>query len=797
MMLTRFLKLIGVGDDLLVHLDRAVLAFQRPGLLWLGLALLVPIGIWVVRRQRANLATASPGLRAALNLTRLAILLLLILVLAGPMLRLDYDIEKRPVVALLFDRSQSMSLPAGPFSKGGEAEAMSRAIDPGNSGAAPAAALKSLSRAGLVEAVLNASGPRFLHRLAERFEVRSYAFGRAAVRLAPEQQGLRLAELPASDSGATHLGDAIARALDDAAGRPMAGVFLFSDGQNTGGRSPAEAVQAASRAGTPVISVPAGSSTRPRDVAIVDVFTSGQVSKGDTARVSVTVESHGFDSRPVKIELREGDKLLNSTSLTLHDAEQQQVDLTFPATEPGAKYLTVAVLPLQEEPEHLRANNTEIAFVRVSDEPIRVLLLDGSPRWDFRFLKNAIRRDNGLGGKINKDEPDVVLETELRRLEASAQSIPHTAKDLAEYHTVILGDASPRLIDASFVTGLVEAVREHGLGLIIAAGPQFTPQRLDERLREILPVRLRGDAAGIDAPAFRPFALELSVDGSVHEVMRLYDDPGRNQIAWSQMPPYYWCAAVERPAPAACVLAWNPAVVGRFGKLPLIVHHNAGRGRVLFVGTDSTWLWRRNVGDRFFYKFWGQALRFVARRDEEARSRSRIEVRPVRARPGEEAQIELDAVDPGGQPRIEPSLAVQLTGAGQSTPKTIELAADPATRGRYTGKFLVTEPGEYALKYEQGARGSAAEARFRVVPASEELRHTAVNRQALESLAAATEGKLVELPDLASIPSTLKGEATSSRVHAEDSLWDNGVFLLLLVFLYSLDVALRRLAGLS
>ena len=57
-------------------------------------------------------------------------------------------------------------------------------------------------------------------------------------------------------------------------------------------------------------------------------------------------------------------------------------------------------------------------------------------------------------------------------------------------------------------------------------------------------------------------------------------------------------------------LAENPSVATHaYGPLPLIATHHAGRGKVLFVGTDSTWLWRQNVGDRFFYKFWGQAIR--------------------------------------------------------------------------------------------------------------------------------------------------------------------------------------------
>jgi hypothetical protein len=306
---------------------------------------------------------------------------------------------------------------------------------------------------------------------------------------------------------------------------------------------------------------------------------------------------------------------------------------------------------------------------------------------------------------------------------------------------------------------------------------------------------MQPNSAGLDAPVYKPFLLELSPDGSVHELMRLYDDPGRNQVAWNQMPAFYWCAAVERAAPAATVLAWNSSAVGRFGKLPLIASHFAGRGRVLFIGTDSTWLWRRNVGDRFFYKFWGQAIRFVARRDGQAEAKSWLEVRPVRARPDEEAQIELMAIGADRQPRTERTLDVQL--AGQAAIDTIEVAADPGTKGRYTGKFIVKEAGEYRLKYDGGAGGSSAEAKIRVAPPSEELRHPQVDRGALQALAGATDGKLVELDDLHSIPATLKGEAKVVQVHREASLWDNGPLLLVLISLYSLDVALRRLAGLS
>ncbi len=806
-MLFRILKMIGVGDEILARLDQAVLAFQRPGLLWVGLALLVPAGWFIIRRQRRNLAAASPALRAALDLTRLAVLTVLVVVLAGPYLRIDYAIEKRPVVALLFDRSASMQLPAGPFPASDEVEALARAAfarqpsgasAPASQKAEQRTALERMTRAGLARAVVSAGSMEFLEPMSRRFEVLAYSFARQPAPLAVESVGLELATPSTFDASATHMGDAIGKVLDDAAGRTVAGILLFSDGQNTGGRSPAEAAQGAARGGAPVFAIPTGSQARARDVVVADVFTSGLVFVGDTARVSVTVASQGFDARAVKVALRDGSTLLDSKDLVLHDAEEQRIELTFPAREVGTKYLTVAIAPQPEEPEQLRSNNTDVAFVRVSDEKLRVLLVDGLPRWDFRFLKNAMRRDHGLSGKTSRLEPTVVLEAEVSRrpAEAQATSLPRSSQELAAYHTVILGDASPRLIDGTFAAALAEAVREHGVGLVVAAGPRFTPHALDVHLQELLPVRLQSNTGGLDAPVYKPFQLELSPDGAVHEVMRLYDDPGRNQTAWGQMPPYYWCAAVERPAPAATVLARNPSSVGRFGKLPILAYHYAGRGRVFFVGTDSTWLWRRNVGDRFFYKFWGQAIRFVARREQHGATKSWIEARPIRAQPGEEAQIELMAIGPAGQPRTEPTLPLQVQRTGQAA-ETIALAADPVTKGRYTGKHTVKEPGEYRLSYQPGGGAPLVEALIRVAAAGAELRNPNVNRPALETLAAATLGKLVELSDLPTIPPLLKGEARLEEVHREASLWDNGLILILLMFIYSLDVALRRLAGLS
>jgi hypothetical protein len=793
------LKQLNLSGEFADHLDEVALTFQNPRLLVAGLALLLPAALFIYFRQKRNLPTVPPALRVTLSLTRILILLMLVLVLGSPFLKLDHKAENKPIIGVLFDQSQSMQLPAGPFESEGELLRIAQAAGYNAEGSMADSdtrrALNRMSRAKLAQAVVGGSAAPFFKKLSQKYDVQYWAFSADMNRIGVDPAEPKLPEPPTVGGARTQIGDAIGKLLDDAAGRHVAGIVLLSDGQNNGGRSPSEAASAAKAGGTPIFAVPVGSSKRLQDVAIVDVFATTLVTVEDTARVAVTIEAHGFDKRPVKVELRDGNELLDSKDIVLRDSEQIQVELTFKATKVGTRFLTVSVPPQPEEPEHLRANNTDNVFVRVSEEKLKVLYVDGRPHWDFRFLKNALRRDNGIGGRTAK-EVDLRLETEWRRLPKAEQAkpLPRTLDQLAEYHTVILGDVSPRMLDEGFIDLLVKAVRERGLGLVVQAGPLHMPHRYDEKLQDLLPVRLQKGAPGRYPRGVPSFRVELAPEGSIHEAMRFYDEPARNQNAWANLPHYYWCAAAERPAPGATVLAYNP-IPTAYGKLPLIAHHFAGQGRVMFVGTDETFRWRQNVGERFFYRFWGQSVRFVARRDGKGGKKSWMEVRPLRAQPGENAEVELMAFGPDGTPLGDPKQSVQVTGGNKL--QSLELTADPLVKGRYTGRFTPTTAGEYLVSYTPPGQKEPIEGRLRVTAATEELRQPNINRTALEQLAAISQGMLVELPELPSIEEKLAGDSKFTELHREASVWDNWMTLALLVFLYTLDVGLRRLMGLS
>ncbi len=791
---------LNLTDEFATHLDDVTLTFQSPYLLGWGLALLVPVAAFIYLRQKRNLPTVPSTMRLTLSATRILILLLLVFVLGSPYLKLDHKSEKKPIVAVLFDHSQSMSLHAGPY-EGEELAAIARAAGYRAEGSTidgrTRLALNGTSRAKLAQTVVQNGARGFFEGLSKKYDVQYWSFDRGMTQLGVDPAKLALPEPPTPGGGATQIGDAIGKILDESAGRHVAGIVVFSDGQNNGGRSPNEAATAAGAAKSPVFAVPVGSSKRIRDVAVVDVFATTPVTVGDTVRVSVTIESTGFDKRPITVELRgEDDKLITSKDIILRDTEQQQVELTLEATKPGTRYLKVNVPVQTEEAPALHANNTESVFVRVSDEKLKVLYLEGRAHWDFRFLKNALRRDNGISGRTGKELVDLVLEAEWVRKpkDVQAEALPKTLKDLSEYHTVILGDVSPKLLDPAFVELLAKAVREKGVGLLVQAGPYNMPHKYGTALQDLLPVRLEKGLPGRYPRGIPSFRVELAPEGAIHESTRFYDEPGRNQNAWANLPRYYWSAAADRAAPGATVLAWNP-IATAYGKVPLIAHHYAGQGRVMFVGTDETFRWRQNVGERFFYRFWGQATRFVARRDTRGGKTSWIEVRPLRATPGEPAEIELMAFGPDGNPLGDPKQSIQITGG--SKVQGLEMTADPLVKGRYTGRFAPGAAGDYVLKYTAVGETVPVEARLRAINAADEMRQPNLNRPLLEQIGIASGGALVELTELPTIEKRLEGVSKPHDLHREASLWDNWMTLALLVTLYTIDVGIRRLMGLS
>ena len=147
-----------------------------------------------------------------------------------------------------------------------------------------------------------------------------------------------------------------------------------------------------------------------------------------------------------------------------------------------------------------------------------------------------------------------------------------------------------------------------------------------------------------------------------------------------------------------------------------------------------------------------------------------------------------------GTPRTDPTLSVTV--AGPQERQTVKLEADPTHQGRYVGRFVPSEQGRHEVAWDDGSENTVR-AFINVKVAPEEFRHPQLNIATLEGLAQATGGRLVALPDLGDVPPLLSGQAQLSRRRDQATIWDNWLILIVLVVIYSVDVGIRRMMGLS
>lgn len=803
------LRIMGVDDRITSQVDQVQLLWAREAMLWVGLALLVPLAVGIVWRQRRNLPHVAMPARWTLNLCRIGVLLLLVLVLAGPYLRLEQMEERRALLAVVVDASASMSLPAGPF-EDGELEAMAAATGRVEAGDGEREnvrirpedrrELNSAARAEVVRQALANTRADVWDELAERFDLRFYVLD-ATLREATIEQ-LTAERDEVEREPATAIGSAIGDILTEAAAREVAGVVLITDGQSTTGPAPSFVARqrgiihtGEGKPPAPMWTIPVGSRKPAMDVVVLEAIAPGEVARGDQIAVMGVIGSHGAAGEQVAVTLHDGETELAKQTTVLRDGGRVNVELPFEAKQTGVRHLSLRVAPM--DGETVTQNNALSLQVTVSVEPMRILYLEGYPRWDFRFLDHALRRDGGLAVTM-------VLEAPLEASDAAPSEFPTIAKlpqDVAgftEYAAVILGDISPRLLPPRLQRHLATAIAEEGVGLLVQAGPQRMPHLFrGQPLANLLPTRQvaaasggEGELGGEMAEAFAPFRMEVTAPGAMHPALRLYDAAGRNRDIWSRMPAFHWAASLEEPRPGALVLAEYKAA----GQVrPLIVEHFAGRGRVMLIGMDSTFLWRRNIGSHLFHRFWGQAIRHVARPAGRGDDRSWLEAQPTSAPPGEPIALHAYVADEAGDPIRAESLQGQVTVDDRFETVTLNAVGHS---GHFRGRFTPDVEGRHEIRLTTPA-GDTLDAVVTIASPNREFRDPTVDRQMLGTLAQSTGGDLLELHELPDLSARLTGQPVMAQTTLQAELWDNWLTLVLLISLYCLDVGVRRFLGLT
>jgi len=766
--------------------DRTTIVFDCPVPVWLvgpaALLLLATVVLFV----RRDVARLKPLLRRAIMALVVGAGMMLAGLLLSPKLIRTWPDPQLPRCVLLVDGSRSMLLSDTYRGVGGDWLAERTPGNPGASESDP-------TREDVVRLLLADDPEGWRAQLARRFDLSAWRF-------ADDLDGLPLGEGTGTyrvdpQGYVTALGDALESASKAREGvRPQA-LILLSDGAWNTGRDPSEVAAMLGRVGTPVFVVGVGDPDPPRDVAIQALRAPRSVLLGDEVQLSAEVAATGLGAARVTVELSSAGQAIGRREVvTLPSGRPVTVHFSHVPERPGGILLTASVSTREDEVD--RSNNAASVFVVVAERTIRALLVEEEPRWEFRFLRNVMERDPAVEATVCLLRPGVGPV----QGEGYASELPISKKDLAPYELVILGDVARERLPDVFLTELAGKVRHGGGALIVIAGKKRNYlQLVGTPVGDILPVTLQGALVrtGAGGP---PFPVELTHEGSSHLITRLSGQEQENERTWSRLPEFRWSAGVGSPAPGATALLAHPYRLAGASKLPLLAVHRVGAGKVMFVGTEETWRWRREVGDRYHYRFWAQAVRWMVKRQfSEGDPRGRLSVDRNECDVGEPVEVEAYCLAPDGFPLADAQVWVVIEGPGDERERRA-LEPAPGGWGLYRTTFTPAKPGSYTMQpvvARYGKEPLSSSVTLEVTRRDLEKNFLAQDRRTLNAIAQASGGEYLDPGEVDRLPSLLSAKVHRRMLTAEYSPWRHWLFYTILALMLGAAWLMRKRSGLA
>lgn len=604
------------------------------------------------------------------------------------------------------------------------------------------------------------------------------------------------AQLPiAPDAASTNLDSPLKAALDPLT--PGTAVVLFTDGQHNTDGSPEDLAAELKSAGITLFPIGLGGEIPPPDLSITQTDIPESAFAQEQLRGSITVRDSMPSGIPATVRVESQGKVLWTQTFTTTGKGEQRFDFRFPVqdlppsaqkTDPALRLLSVQVTASgnQANLEKTRANNTTEVPLHVLDRKRRVLILDGRPRWESRYIHNHFDRDERWSATLAFD--DYAANPADGTI---AKAFPTTRDEFLTYDLVILGDLAPDRLLPTQITWLIEFVEQRGGGLIFIDGQRahlkaWLSQKDAARL---LPVTWTGNSP----PTATGYTWALDTEVPTPAALLLSASRATNTELWPQLPPATWTAQVA-PSPGAQVVAQlkSPSLSA---PLPAVVFRPAGAGAVLYLSTDELWRWRYQVADLYHQRLWMQIAAWIAAPPFQIETPTlAIGTDRLRYRVGDQAEIRVRLRSPAGAIIANATPQAHLIRDGE-TLATLELTADPNHAGIYRGLTPRLKQGDFEIAISDSPTAPRSDARltFRASDREDqELAQLTLNTPLLQSLAQTTGGQFLRESQANDLPALLKRIDRKQTSIKETLIWSSWWWFGILLALLTTEWLLRK-----
>ncbi|HEV3203046.1 MAG TPA: hypothetical protein VGY77_01625 [Gemmataceae bacterium] len=806
------LQLLSIDAPANAALQSAEVSLRGPIPWWLGVLIAGAAGAGVFFLYFLERPHQSSLRRALMALLRTALIMLLILLLMRPVLVAEYSGARQRGVALVIDNSQSMKQRDQRLSPPDLLRvAIAENLVAPDISIQDSPALENVAeklppnpdRVQLVRAVLSNPRLQLIQGLQAHGPLHGYLFGQRLQSLrnlsmakGGESTGVEewLTALKA-DEPRTALADAINDLLLRKEGDLPAAIVLMTDGRDNASRSSLEeAARECARLKIPLHIYGTGSPEAGL-LQIKDIGTPDTLFFEDTVSVPIRWRSQGLKEGQVELTLTLGGKVVAHREVPLREEEEVREVLTFVPEKGGETDENVdlaATIKFKGNP----AFQDELKKpVRVIDRRVKILYLENTPRWEFKFLQPALLRDRRVEATF------LLVDGDPRVLQSGRPFLAaFPARDqLFLYDLLILGDVPAQYLTPERLEWIRDFVKEGG-GLVLIAGRHHAPAGyVDTPLAEVLPLEVLPQKFPVEYDA-RPqaFVPVLTEAGKRNDMLALAEGEEENLRVWKELPGIYWHYPVTKLRPGGTALLNHPTAKTGEQPMPVLAAQYYGKGQVLFLAMEETWRWRFNVGDRYFARFWGQVIYQIGLPHLLGNSkRVQLALEHADVLWGRPSSIYARLFDADFHPLIEERVPARLdfldAKAGEERSQKITLEAVPGQPGEYRVLLPNDLAGRFELKMESPEPATLA---YRVVlPPQHEMEPGGMEEDVLREAARISGGQFYREEDLHLLPSRIEPQNATFAHRQEVVLW-NPLAMLVFLVLVTAEWVLRKFSNL-
>ncbi|WP_010586573.1 membrane protein [Schlesneria paludicola] len=728
--------------------------------IWAPWVIVASVLVVAVTAGLCFLAWKRTGFRRSigiLELLRFSIVCLVAVLFNQPEWVEEFRPEEKPTIAVLWDHSASM-----------ETRDVTNTEPPSTTVTTRREAIQQLTQ------------PEFWSSLQQKQSVVIQSFGGAD---------------PNSASAAIHgtnLNEPLAEAPRQF--KNLRAIVMASDGDWNEGEPPVQAASALRLKGIPVFTIPVGSSSRLPDVELLSLDSPTFGITGKSIRIPFTIDSTLPREHVTTVVLKTSDGDEVTKEIRIAPMGRTSEWLIWKPKTTGDYTLS---LEIPKQPDELVPDNNKLSTpIAIREEKLRVLVVESLPRWEYRYLRNALSRDPGVEVSCLLFHPG--LSKAGGGNKDYIKQFPKGLDELSKFDVVFLGDVGMEdgqlsAEDCRLLKGLVE---HQASGLVFMPGWQGKQASLVEsEVGDLCPVVFdHSQPGGWGSRTASHF--ELTELGRRSLLTKLADTQDDNIEVWEGLPGFQWYAPALRAKAGCEVLAVHKDVSNEFGRLPLLATRTFGAGKVLFMGTDGAWRWRKGVEDKYHYRFWGQVVRWMAYQRNMAKGETmRLYYSPEQPQVRQTIALSANVMEKSGEPLPKGDVTARIV-APSGKAETVRFSSSGDEWGAFASRFTAEEPGKHEVTLTCKQTGAVLDATFFVQGSAIERIGRAARPEVLEEIARVSQGQTMTLDRLEQVLKTLAALPEPPPSVRRVQLWCHPFVASVLVLLLGAFWIGRKVVGL-